>query len=349
MGTIPIPQGAQIDPETPPPSRAVAIPQGATIDPAATQQPGTQPPSALSQIPGRYEDVITQIAGAGSPTGIAKAVAGVPGTWAQAGKEAAEQVEQAAKPYLKAGAPYPGGGDPLEELLRGAGDATGIPFLESADKVHQALQTLTSAAKLHEEWQKLKQSAASPTGVQQALQPGATDGKMTWRQLGQAIMSPPGLDEPPTKAPTEAPVSSKVESATPKPSAGKQPVLRDAPPEISSAIHQAAAKYDLPARLIQAVVQSESSYNPKAFADPQKGGHGEKGLMQLLPETRAELGMNEQDAFDVAKNIDAGTRWLKQKIEAHGGDLRHGVTAYNGSGEKARQYADRVMALYGSQ
>lgn len=169
MGTIPIPQGAQIDPQTPPPSGAIAIPQGATIDPAATQP--SLPPQSASQQAGAQplEDVITQIAGGGSPTGIAKAVAGVPGTLAQAGKQAAEQVGQAAKQYLKAGAPYPGGGDPLEDLLREAGQQTGYPFLESADKVHQALQTLTSAAKLHEEWGKLKQAIISPPGTAEAL------------------------------------------------------------------------------------------------------------------------------------------------------------------------------------
>lgn len=68
-------------------------------------------------------------------------------------------------------------------------------------------------------------------------------------------------------------------------------------------------------------------------------------LIQLTDDTRKTLGMSDQDAFDIEKNVDAGSRWLKQKIDAHGGDLRHGLTAYNGSGPKARQYAEMSWLL----
>jgi soluble lytic murein transglycosylase-like protein len=121
-----------------------------------------------------------------------------------------------------------------------------------------------------------------------------------------------------------------------------QAKLRQAPPEIESAIEQAGQKYGLEPKLLRAVVQSESNYNPQA-----KGEAGELGLMQLMPETRTALRMTDEDALDAKKNIDGGPRWLKQKIDAHGGDLRHSLTAYNGSGPEARQYAENVLALYG--
>jgi len=55
------------------------------------------------------------------------------------------------------------------------------------------------------------------------------------------------------------------------------------------------------------------------------------------------------DPFDIEQNIRGGVRWLRQKIDAHGGDREAGLAAYNGSGPKARQYARNVMALYRDQ
>lgn len=117
--------------------------------------------------------------------------------------------------------------------------------------------------------------------------------------------------------------------------------LREAPPEIESAIQTAAQKYNLEPKLVRAMIQSESNFKPKAV-----GKAGELGLMQLLPQTRTDLGMSDEDATDIEKNVDAGAGWLRMKIDAHGGDLHHGLAAYNGSGPKAQQYADRVLALY---
>lgn len=51
-----------------------------------------------------------------------------------------------------------GGADPFGDALGAMEQHTGIPFLRSADKVNQAMETLKHAADLHKAWEGLKQS-----------------------------------------------------------------------------------------------------------------------------------------------------------------------------------------------
>ncbi|MDI6741060.1 MAG: lytic transglycosylase domain-containing protein, partial [Candidatus Edwardsbacteria bacterium] len=66
---------------------------------------------------------------------------------------------------------------------------------------------------------------------------------------------------------------------------------------------EAALKYGLSFELLDAVIESESGYDP--FCVSHKGA---QGLMQLMPQTAKLLGVT--DPFDPAQNIDAGARYL---------------------------------------
>ncbi|TMQ23388.1 MAG: lytic transglycosylase domain-containing protein [Candidatus Rokuibacteriota bacterium] len=116
-------------------------------------------------------------------------------------------------------------------------------------------------------------------------------------------------------------------------------------------INEAAARYAVPERLIWAVIRAESGFQPRAVSR-----RGAGGLMQLMPETAAILGV--RDVFDPHQNIDAGVRHLRALIERFGHDLRLAVAAYN-AGEKAvlrygsvppyretQQYVTRVLRFY---
>lgn len=122
--------------------------------------------------------------------------------------------------------------------------------------------------------------------------------------------------------------------------------------DIARLIDIYARHYGLSSRLVQAVVQVESGYNPRALSSK-----GAMGLMQLMPGTATELGV--RNAYDPEQNIKGGTRYLRQQIDRFG-DLRLALAAYNaGPGAVSRydgippyretqRYVEKVLALYGN-
>lgn len=115
-------------------------------------------------------------------------------------------------------------------------------------------------------------------------------------------------------------------------------------------ISEAAATYRVDPRLIRSVMQAESAFNPAAVSRA-----GALGLMQLMPDLAAELGVD--DPFDPRQNIMAGARQLRRLLNLHGGDVTMAVASYNaGPGNVARDggippfeetqnYVERVIAL----
>lgn len=83
----------------------------------------------------------------------------------------------------------------------------------------------------------------------------------------------------------------------------------------------AADKYGLPRELVRSVMHAESNFQRQAVSPK-----GAIGLMQLMPGTAAQLGVNP---FDPAQNVDAGTRYLRELLEKYNGGLRHALAAYN--------------------
>src|SRR5437763_2981658 len=124
------------------------------------------------------------------------------------------------------------------------------------------------------------------------------------------------------------------------------------PQEIDAAIDKAAARHNVDANLVRALVKVESNFNPNAVS--RKGA---MGLMQLMPQTARQL--NLTNPFNPEQNVDAGVRHLKQLLESYGGDVRLSLAAYNaGSGAVARSsgipryaetrnYVRRITELYG--
>ncbi len=94
------------------------------------------------------------------------------------------------------------------------------------------------------------------------------------------------------------------------------------------ALAQAAARrHGLDPALVLAVVQVESGF--RADAVSRKGA---RGLMQLMPDTAARLGVD--DAFDPEQNLDGGARHLGGLLARYDGDLKRALAAYN-AGEGA--------------
>lgn len=103
-------------------------------------------------------------------------------------------------------------------------------------------------------------------------------------------------------------------------------------------IRKVAARHDLPARLVRAVALAESGLDPRA-----RSAVGAMGLMQLMPETARELGV--EDPFDPGQNLEGGARYLKRLLDKYEGDLKKALVAYNwGQGRTDRLGTGRIPA-----
>lgn len=83
----------------------------------------------------------------------------------------------------------------------------------------------------------------------------------------------------------------------------------------------AADRYALSPALIDAIAHTESRYNPAAVS-PKRAA----GIMQLMPGTARDLGV---DSRDPAANIRGGTAYLRQLLNMFDGDVVRTIAAYN--------------------
>jgi len=107
-----------------------------------------------------------------------------------------------------------------------------------------------------------------------------------------------------------------------------KPIIK---PPFRELVEAAAARYSVDADLITSVIAVESNFDPKALSRKNA-----RGLMQLLPETAARLGV--QNIYDPQENIDAGTRYLRELLQKYNNDLVLTLAAYNAGPERVQQY-----------
>ena len=101
--------------------------------------------------------------------------------------------------------------------------------------------------------------------------------------------------------------------------------------EYSTQITAAAQRYGVDAALIRAVIHAESGFNPHA-----RSNRGARGLMQLMPGTAADMGVD--DVYAVGDNIDGGVKYLAQLLGQFNGDVRLATAAYNAGPANVQRY-----------
>jgi membrane-bound lytic murein transglycosylase MltF len=96
-------------------------------------------------------------------------------------------------------------------------------------------------------------------------------------------------------------------------------------------VNHASARYRLDPDLVNSVIRAESDFDPQAVSPK-----GAEGLMQLMPETAAHLGV--ANALDPGANVDGGTRYLRALLEYYNFDLIKALAAYNAGPQRVDQY-----------
>src|ERR1700692_3298479 len=121
---------------------------------------------------------------------------------------------------------------------------------------------------------------------------------------------------------TESSESAKLRSLKPAPA--KSPIA------LNDVVNSASATYHLDPDLVNSVIHAESGFNSHAISPK-----GARGLMQLMPGTANQLGVN--DAFDPEANVTGGSRYLRELLERYNFDLVKALAAYNAGRERVEQ------------
>ena len=113
-------------------------------------------------------------------------------------------------------------------------------------------------------------------------------------------------------------------------SAGK--LMQSAGPQgVARIAERYAALHGVDARLIMAIIATESGGDEKAVSRA-----GASGLMQLMPETQRHLGV--RDAFDAEANVEGGVRYFRSLLDRYKGDATLALAAYNAGPANVDKY-----------
>ena len=101
--------------------------------------------------------------------------------------------------------------------------------------------------------------------------------------------------------------------------------------ELDRVILDIAPAYNMDPSLIKSIIAVESEFSPNAMS--QKGAIG---LMQIMPETAFEMGID--DPWNPAQNITAGTKYLSILLKRYNGNLPLALAAYNAGPNMVQTY-----------
>lgn len=110
--------------------------------------------------------------------------------------------------------------------------------------------------------------------------------------------------------------------------------------QIVNAAYSCAEAVGLEPLFVLAVMEQESSYNPRAISSV-----GARGLMQLMPRTAASLGVPRHQIYNIDLNVCAGAAYLAKHLQTYNGARTTALQRYYGGGTVA-EYASPILTRY---
>jgi soluble lytic murein transglycosylase-like protein len=154
-------------------------------------------------------------------------------------------------------------------------------------------------------------------------------------------LSPAAITEPPVQVETGI-----ANPPTPFVIKSDRVSIRAAGPEdikdfVTGLVDDAAKRFELDSALGLAIIETESSFDPKAVS---RDGHKSKGLFQLLDTTgkevleRSELSRS-YDPYDPSLNVELGMRHLRRLIDIFASEtkLTNKISTFRASDEHSRE------------
>ena len=138
------------------------------------------------------------------------------------------------------------------------------------------------------------------------------------------------IDKNVTSAASKAHAAQRVERASAVDKVAASAQENFANPELARVIHSAAQKYAVDPKLVSAVAEVESGGDQQAVSPV-----GAVGVMQLMPETAAGLGVNP---YDMKSNVEGGAKYLREMLDTFDGDVKKAVAAYNAGPDAVKAY-----------
>jgi soluble lytic murein transglycosylase-like protein len=132
-----------------------------------------------------------------------------------------------------------------------------------------------------------------------------------------------------TASATGSTTTATAATATPMAATGASELPADVP--YGAEITAAAKKHGLDPALLAGLVKQESGFNPNAGSPA-----GARGLTQLMPGTAAGLGVT--NVLDPAQSLEGGAKYLRQQLDAFGGDVTRALAAYNAGPGAVQRY-----------
>jgi soluble lytic murein transglycosylase-like protein len=150
-------------------------------------------------------------------------------------------------------------------------------------------------------------------------------------QTGTVPPQAPAAAAASAASPTNFQAQLTAAAAGTAPTAGVMPLAAGGATQYDAMIQAAAQRNGVDPSLLKALIRQESNFDPNAGSPA-----GAQGLTQLMPGTAAALRVT--DPHDPQQAIEGGARYLRQQLDAFGGDETKALAAYNAGPGAVQRY-----------